>query len=265
MKHFTQENRLSVLWAQTLTVTLGPPLLSPCMRLPLTTVGVPGKRPLSEHNEVKTSKAVEPSATGSLTPAENAQRPGQPASSTGPCCRPPVRQDQLPRGARRVGARCPDLSSRGPEPTRRGPRGQDRTSCSRPRQGRRLRTAAAGETPPGTLGPRPRPRRGHAKGQRPPPATAGGVSPRWAGTRASGHLQAAVQAFSEIIDTEIGTCGRASANQLRAPPRGGGSPAPHGLQASGSVAASTLPGVSGPRPPHRMWRCQPHSSLNRFS
>lgn len=118
MKHFTQENRLSVLWAQTLTVTLGPPLLSPCMRLPLTTVGMPGKRPLSEHNEVKTSKAVEPSATGSLTLVENARRPGQPASSTGPCCRPPVRQDQLPRGARRVGARCPDLSSRGPQSRR---------------------------------------------------------------------------------------------------------------------------------------------------
>lgn len=62
LKHFTQENRLSVLWAQTLTVTLG---LHSCPRVhaasPYNCQG-DQKKPLLEHNEVKTSEAVEPSA-----------------------------------------------------------------------------------------------------------------------------------------------------------------------------------------------------------
>lgn len=74
---FYPEKQTAGSLGRTSAVALGPPPRPGCTRPPHPPHHCQGdrKKPLSGHNEVKTSGFVEPSAAGSLAPAENAHRP----------------------------------------------------------------------------------------------------------------------------------------------------------------------------------------------
>lgn len=118
-------------------------------------------------------------------------------------------------------------------------------------------------------GPRPRLPRGSAQGQSPaswhswPRVSAPlGPVPTCLATR---RLQVALKTFSERIDTEIGDLWEPLPISCRPRPGEEGAPPPMGFGLRAPGADSTLPGVNSLWPPHRVRRCQPHSSLNRFS
>lgn len=72
---FYPEKQTAGSLGRTSAVALGPPPRPGCTRAPPHHCQGDRKKPLSGHDEVKTSGFVEPSAAGSLAPAENAHRP----------------------------------------------------------------------------------------------------------------------------------------------------------------------------------------------